>query len=89
MSDSSLSDGAPSKVVLKEALRNAVREVYRSGDLDNLTVKRIRKFVEVDLDLHNDFFKSDPAWKEESKNIIESEVVRVWPMCLLWLYRFG
>ena len=90
MSDSSLSNAPPSKAVLKEALRNAVREVYRSGDLDNLTVKRIRKSVEVDLDLQDDFFKCDPAWKEESKNIIQSEVVRVGPMCLLlWLHRFG
>ena len=77
MSDSSLSDGAPSPAVLEQALRNAVREVYRSGDLDNLTVKRIRKAVEKDLDLDDDFFKNDAKWKEESRNIIQSEVVRV------------
>ena len=75
MSDSSISDGAPSRLILQEALRNAVRAVYRSGDLDNLTVKRIRKSVEVELDLQDDFFKSDSAWKEESKDIIQSEVV--------------
>lgn len=79
MSDSSLSDGAPSQRVLQQALRNAVREVYRSGDLDNLTVKRIRKSVEADLDLQDDFFKNDPAWKDESKIIIQSEVVSVEP----------
>ena len=83
MSDSSLSEGAPSAAVLDQALRNAVREVYRSGDLDNLTVKRIRKAVEADLDLPDDFFKNDPAWKEESKIIIQSEVVRLWPICVL------
>ena len=77
MSDSSLSDDAPSPVVLEQALRNAVKDVYRSGDLDNLTVKRIRKVVEADLDLEDDFFKNDPHWKEESKAIIQSEVVRV------------
>ncbi len=77
MSDSSLSDGAPSEAVLEQALRNAVREVYRSGDLDNLTVKRIRKSVEADLDLQDDFFKNDLAWKDRSKNVIQSEVVRV------------
>lgn len=80
MSDSSRSDGAPSRTVLKQALRNAVKDVYRSGDLDNLTVKRIRKSVEVDLALADDFFKNDPEWKEESKNIIQSEVVCVWPI---------
>lgn len=83
MSESSLSDGAPSEVVLEQALRNAVREVYRSGDLDQLTVKRIRKFVEADLDLQDDFFKNDPAWKEKSRNLIQSEVVRVQSICVL------
>lgn len=88
MSDSSLSDGAPSAAVLEQALRNAVREVYRSGDLDNLTVKRIRKAMEADLDLPDDFFKNDPAWKEESKIIIQSEVVRLWPICVLRMGTF-
>ena len=83
MSDSSLSDGAPSQRVLQQALRNAVREVYRSGDLDNLTVKRIRKSVEADLGLQDDFFKNDPAWKDESKIIIQSEVVSVEPNYVL------
>lgn len=76
MSSSSLSDGTPSEVVLEQALRNAVREVYRNGDLDNLTVKRIRKSVEASLDLQDDFFKNDPTWKEDSKTVIQSEVVR-------------
>ena len=77
MSSSSLSDGAPSAEVLEQALRDAVRSCYSSGDLDNLTVKRIRSSVEADLDLQDDFFKTDPAWKERSKNVIQSEVVRV------------
>lgn len=77
MSDSSLSDGAPSDGVLEQALRKAVREVYRSEDVDKLTVKQIRKSVEADLGLQDDFFKDDPAWKAQSKNIIQSEVVRI------------
>ena len=77
MPDSPLSDGAPSKDVLEQALRNAVTDVYKSGDLNNLTVKRIRKSVEIDLDLQEDFFKNDPAWKDRSKSVIQSEVVRV------------
>ena len=88
MSDSSLSDGAPSAAVLEQALRNAVREVYLSGDLDNLTVKRIRKAVEADLDLPDGFFKNDTVWKEESKIIIQSEVVRLWPICVLRMGTF-
>lgn len=74
MSESSLSDATPSEAVLEQALRNAVKEVYRSGDLDNLTVKRIRKSVEVDLGLQDDFFKNDPTLKEHSKSVIQSEV---------------
>ena len=86
MSSSSLSDGAPSEEELEQALRNAVREVYLSGDLDNLTVKRIRKSVEADLDLQDDFFKTDPEWKERSKNVIQSEVVRAQPIHSLLAY---
>ncbi len=82
MSDTSISDGTPPMAVLEQALRNAVKEVYRSGDLDNLTVKRIRKSVEADLKLQDDFFKNDPEWKEESKIIIQSEVVRLYPICV-------
>ena len=89
MSDSSLSDGTPSTAALRQALRNAVREVYRSGDLDDLTIKRIRKAVEADLGLQDDFFKNDPAWKEESKDIIQSEVVRVRAFCLLCLSTYS
>ena len=89
MSDSSLSDSTLSEGVLEQALRNAVREVYRSGDLDDLTIKRIRKSVEVDLDLQDDFFKTNPAWKERSKNVIQSEVVCVQPICVLCLRTLG
>ena len=77
MSDSSLSDSVPSEKELEQALRKTVRKIYTSEDLDNLTVKRIRKSVEADLDLPDDFFKNDPTWKERSKDVIQSEVVRV------------
>lgn len=76
MSDSSLSDGPPSDATLEQALRHAVQDVYKRGDLEQLTVKRIRKAAEEDLDLQDDYFKQDTAWKEKSKAIIESEVVR-------------
>ena len=77
MSTSSLSSGVPADATLEQALRVAVRKVYKSKNLVNLTVKRIRKSVEGDLDLQDDFFKNDPEWKEKSKTVIESEVVRV------------
>lgn len=76
MSDSSLSSVTPSQAALEQALRNAVERVYRLGNLEELTVKRIRAAVEQDLDLEEDFFKTNGTWKEKSKNIIQSEVVR-------------
>lgn len=75
MSESSLSDGPPSDATLEQALRHAVQNVYKSGDLEQLTVKRLRKAAEEDLDLQAGFFKQGAAWKEKSKAIIESEVV--------------
>lgn len=82
MSDSSLSDGLPSDATLEQALRKAIRNVYKGGTLEDLTVKRIRKSAEGSLDLQHDFFKNDPTWKERSKGVIQSEVVRV-KLCLL------
>lgn len=76
MSDSSLSSVTPSQAALEQALRNAVQRVYKLGHLEELTVKRIRAAAEQDLDLEEDFFKTDSTWKGKSKKIIESEVVR-------------
>lgn len=76
MSDSSLSSVTLSQAALEQALRNAVQRVYKLGNLEELTVKRIRTAAEQDLDLEEDFFKTDSTWKGTSKKIIESEVVR-------------
>lgn len=65
----------PNDAKLERALRDAVRDVYKNGDLENLTVKRIRKAVQEKLALEEDFFKSNDQWKEESKVVIQSEVV--------------
>jgi len=70
----------PSVKLLEQSLRSAVRDVYKRGDLEELTVKRMRKAVEENLNLHDDFFKT-PAWKDKSKQIIEEEAVcpkRLW-----------
>ena len=76
MSGSSLSDPPASEETLENALRSAVRSVYRKGDLEDLTLKRLRKAAEQDLGLESDFFKNDATWKIRSKSVIESEVVR-------------
>ena len=79
MSDSSLSDPPLSEGALEQALRRAVQLVYSRGDLESLTVKRIRKAAEEDLDLHVDFFKRHPEWEGKSKRIIKDEAVRLDP----------
>lgn len=77
MSDSSLSSAGPKSATLEQALRNAVQRVYKNGNLEELTVKRIRTAAEQDLDLEEGFYRNNAKWKEESKNIIQTEVVRV------------
>jgi len=74
MSDSSLSDPSPSDATLEQALRDVVKKIFQNGNLDQLTLKRVRKAAEEDLAL-SDFFKQDPKWKDKSKAVIESEVV--------------
>ena len=73
---------SPTEVELEQALRQAVRKVYENGDIEDLTVRRIRKTTEERLALANDFFKDDPQWKERSKLIIKEEVVWVRPSLL-------
>ncbi|KAL8820773.1 MAG: hypothetical protein Q9191_007449 [Dirinaria sp. TL-2023a] len=75
MSDaSSPSASQPTHAELEQALKNVVHSIYKSGDLGNLTVKRVRKAAEESLDLEGGFFKNDETWKDKSKDIILSEV---------------
>ena len=68
---------SPPAAKLEKSLRDAVRTIYKNGNTDDLTVKRIRKAVETNLLLDEDFFKNDQEWKTASKDIIQSEVVRI------------
>lgn len=61
---------------LENALRVKVQQIFRIGNLDELTVKRVRRAVEKELGLELDHFKNY-SWREKSKSIIESEVVCV------------
>jgi hypothetical protein len=76
MSESSLSSATPSHANLERALCNAVQQAFQNGNLDELTIRRVRAAAEKDLDLEDGFYKNDPTWKEESKRIIQCEVVR-------------
>jgi hypothetical protein len=67
--------GFPSNARLEQALRDAVRAIHETKNLENLTVKRIRKAAEEKLGLEENFFKGSSTWKERSQNIITNEVV--------------
>lgn len=77
MSESSLSDVIPSDGVLEQALRRAVQLAHKRGDLEAITVKRMRKAAEEDLDLQDGFFKQDQTWESKSKRIIIAEAVSI------------
>ena len=68
-------DTSWSNAWLEKALRSAVRDVYREGNLEDLTVKRVRKATERLHNMSEDFFKSHTYWKQKSKDVIQSEVV--------------
>ena len=55
------------------ALRSAVAALFADDDLENLTVKRVRRAVEKQLQLSPDFLKSHTTWAEKSKDIITTE----------------
>ncbi|KAK0645043.1 hypothetical protein DIS24_g8269 [Lasiodiplodia hormozganensis] len=59
---------------IERALRSAVRDLWLSGDHQNLTLRRVRKSVEDRLSLPDCFLKNDPAWKGRSENIITDQV---------------
>ena len=67
--------GAPSDDILEEALIRAVKDMYKSEKLEDLTIKRVRKAAELDLELEEDFYKSDEKWKEKSRDVISKAVV--------------
>jgi hypothetical protein len=75
MSDSEASISLPSNPKIEQALRRVIERIFKSGDHDNLTLKRVRKAAEDDLELPNDFFRTNDDWKERSKVFITSEVV--------------
>ena len=82
MSDSSsLSGSQPSAAAIEEALRTVVRNIYATGNLDELTVKRVRSAAETRLNLQKDFFKDNPSWNDRSKSVIQIEVVGTAPCC--------
>ncbi|TID22412.1 transcriptional regulator [Venturia nashicola] len=73
MSDSEDETRIPEDPKIEETLRAIVARLYTSGDHSELTVKRVRKAAEVELDLPDDYLKDNATWKSKSKNIIADE----------------
>ena len=74
-SDNSSHAVTPSNAELEKALRQTVQKIYKAGNLEELTVKRVRKAAEEWLELKEGFFKAHGDWNKKSKDVIQSEVV--------------
>ncbi|KAJ5780559.1 hypothetical protein N7457_005719 [Penicillium paradoxum] len=68
---------APSDQALESGLRETVAAIFKSGNMEELTVKRVRLAAEVKLGLAEGYFKSTGVWKMRSEEIIKDEVVSV------------
>ena len=81
MSDSefeseSFSD-TPTAQRLEKGLRDTVASIFRTGNTEELTVKRVRLATEQALGLDEGFFKGHSSWRARSDQIIRDEVVRI------------
>lgn len=76
MSDSDTGN-LPSEATISRALRDTVIAIHKSGNTDDLTVKRVRTRAEEQLGLPAGFLKTDTSWKRKSHNLIHEAVVRV------------
>jgi hypothetical protein len=65
----------PSDKQLEKALRDAVAKIYKTGKMEELTVKRVRLAAEKVLQLEEGYFKANGEWKARSEQIIKDEVV--------------
>ncbi|KAI8938657.1 hypothetical protein NX059_004527 [Plenodomus lindquistii] len=65
MSDSE--GGLPSAAVISDKLRHVVIAIHKSGNTDDLTVKRVRARAEKELGLDEGFLKTDSTWKAKSQ----------------------
>lgn len=66
---------APSDQSLEKGLRDEVAAIFKSGNMAELTVKRVRLAVENKLGLTAGYFKSTGDWKARSEEIIKEEFV--------------
>lgn len=74
-SDDPLTGSRPSDKDLTKALRDVVGDIFASGKMEELTVKRVRLAAEKKLGIEEGFFKGDGEWKARSDQVIKDEVV--------------
>ncbi|EEH48159.2 uncharacterized protein PADG_04243 [Paracoccidioides brasiliensis Pb18] len=72
-SESLSSTGIPSENILEMGLRDTVAGIFKKGNMEDLTVKRVRIAAEKALDLEEGFYKNDAVWKAKSDWIIKQE----------------
>ncbi|EGE00580.1 hypothetical protein TESG_07883 [Trichophyton tonsurans CBS 112818] len=68
------SSGLLSAEAIEQGLRATVAKIYKSGNLDELTVKRVRLATEKNLGLEQGVLKAHAEWKQRSEEIIKDEV---------------
>lgn len=60
---------------IEDTLKQTVLKLYNNGQLEELTLKRVRTLAESALGLSAGHLKADSKWNSRSKRIISSEVV--------------
>jgi hypothetical protein len=70
----------PSEAAISQKLRDIVVALHKTGNSDDLTVKRVRTRAETELSLPPGFLKTNPDWKQKSQSAIVDAVVglRAW-----------
>ncbi|KAL4755556.1 hypothetical protein BDW72DRAFT_164060 [Aspergillus terricola var. indicus] len=72
--DQSATPPHPSDKELEKALRETVAKIFKTGKMEELTVKRVRLAAEKTLEIEEGFFRSNGDWKARSDTIIKDEV---------------
>lgn len=64
----------PPDEAVDNALRNAVTNTFRTGKLEELTVRRMRSAAEGALGLQEGFLRGNAVWKKRSDRVVKGEV---------------
>lgn len=70
-----LSKNSRSDKNLESGLREAVATIFQKGNLNDLTVKKVRTMAESVMGLEEGYFKGHEEWKSKSDKLIKEEVV--------------